>query len=281
MLYTFLMLGCFTMTSHGLLTPAFDTCSVTNQACEAHENLINAFPDISSIQECRELCKNTPRCDVYSYHGKENFPFAKFCMTYTKCLLLNDCKDCFTEAKPCFDVCDIPNDVSFVQNTVDVITNVADEPSCVIQCKMSLECKFYTYYTASDPQYPSMCILLSDIEDPIKPCLHCRTGFPDCKDITTDFCHFSVGDIDDITSYKATDTFASLRFPAEALFSSCVLTIVAIGGGGSSSGGGGGGGSGYIETASISPVSYKSINVNVGGGTEESKVATAAGETIV
>jgi len=283
MLYMMLVV-CFTMTSHGLLTSALETCSVTNRDCEVNENLIHAFPEIYSIQECRELCKNTSECEVISYHGQDSVPYKNFCMTYTQCSLLNDCEDCFTEAKPCFDVCDITNDGYFVHDTVDVITNVADEASCVTQCWMNPDCKFYTYYTASDQHYPRVCMLLSNIEGPMKPCLHCRTGFPDCKEITTDFCHFSVGDKKEKnTSYKATDTSASinLSFPPEALFSLCELTIVAIGGGGSPSRGGGGGGSGYIETASISPISQRSIEVNVGGGTEESRVDTAAGETIV
>jgi len=273
------------MTCHGLLPSSLDTCSVTNQACEGHDNLINAFPEIYSIQECRELCKNTARCNVYSYHGKDNFPFDNFCMTYTKCSLLHDCEDCFTEAKPCFDVCDIQTEGSFGHDTVAVITNVVDEPSCVIQCRMNQDCKFYTYYTASDPDYPSWCILLSDIKDPIKPCLHCRTGFPDCKVISPDFCHFSVGDNDKLTSYKATDTYENitLGFPAEALFSSCDLTIIAIGGGRShdSSYYRSGGGSGYIETASISPIANRPLLVNVGAVNEESRVDTAAGENIL
>jgi len=283
MLYMMLV-GCFTMTCHGLITSALETCSVTNRDCEVNENLIHAFPEIYSIQECRELCKNTSRCDVYSYHGQNNFPFTNFCMTYTQCSLLNDCEDCFTEAKPCFDVCDIQIEGSFAHDTVDVITNVADEVSCVTQCWMNPDCKFYTYYTASDQHYPRVCMLLSNIEGPMKPCLHCRTGFPDCKEISADICHFSVGDKNEkITSYKATDTSASinLTISAEALFSLCDMTIVAIGGGGSPGSNGGGGGSGYIETANISLFSNRTLLVNVGDGNEESRVDTAAGETIV
>jgi len=282
MFYTFvLLLVCFTMTSHGLLPPAFETCSVTNQACEALDNLIHAFPKIYSVQECRELCKNTPECEVYSYYGDASLPFKHYCMTLTNCFRLHVCEDCVTEIKPCFDVCDITKDGSFIQDAVDVISNIKHEHSCVIQCRMNPDCKFYTYYTALDHNYPRMCILQSDVEGPMKSCLHCRTGFPDCRVITTDFCHFSVGDNANITSYKATNRFASFSFPTEALFSSCDLTIVAIGGGGSDGKYGGGGGSGYIETASISPISHKSIEVHVGAGTKESRVDTAAGETIV
>jgi len=285
MLYTFgLVVACFTMTCHGLLPPAFETCSVINQACEARDNLINAFPKISSIQECRELCKNTSDCEVYSYYGDGSLPFKNYCMTFSNCFRLHDCEDCFTEIKPCFDVCEIINDGSFVQDTVDVITNLKHEHSCVIQCRMNPDCKFYTYYTASDHNYPSMCVLQSSIEGPMKPCLHCRTGFPDCRVITTDFCHFSVGDKNDkLTSYKAMNTskITTLIFPAEALFlfSLCELTITAIGGGGS--GYTGGGGSGYIETAIISSIRQRLIFIHVEARYEESRVDTAVGETIV
>jgi len=300
MLYTFMLVGCLTMTCHGLHPPGIETCSVTNQACEVRDNLIDAFPDIFSFQECRELCENTPECEVYSYHGQNSSTFKRFCMTFSKCSLLNYCEDCFTEFKPCFDVCDILHEGSFFQDTVDVITNIPDEPSCVTQCRMNQDCKFYTYYTASDADHPSWCMLLSDIKGPIKPCLHCRTGFPDCKNMTTNSCHFSVGDNKDLTSYKATDTDTrhTLVISAETLFISCDMTIVAIGGGGSPRRYGGGG-SGYIKTATISSISYgelhvyvgakdkdssvfhKPLLVNVGGGKEESRVLTAAGEDIV
>jgi len=278
MLYTFLLVACFTMTSHGLLPPAFETCSVTNQACEALDNLIHAFPKIYSVQECRELCKNTPECEVYSYFGDGSLPFKHYCMTFTNCFRLHDCKDCFTEIKPCFDVCDITTVGNFDHTAVALISDVKHEHSCLIQCRNNPDCKFYTYYTASDHNYPSMCILQSDVEDPMNWCSHCRTGFPDCRVTNTDFCHFSVGENElQMTSYKVTETSASLGFSAEALFS-CDLTIVAIGGGGSASRDGAGG-SGYVET--VSSLSFRRISVNVGAENEESIVVTAAGKTIV
>jgi len=252
---------------------------MTNQTCDVNNNLINAFPEIFSVQECRELCKNTPECEVISYHGQDSPTFTNVCMIFTRCALDHSyCKDCFTEAKLCFDVCNIESEGSFNQDTVDVINDVPDEPSCVTQCRMNMDCKFYTYYTTYS-EHPRMCLLLSDIEDPIKPCYNCRTGFPDCKNITTDFCHFSVGDSNDkLTSYKATKTFTKieLRVPSEALFSICDLKIVAIGSGGYPVDNGGG--SGYIETASVSPIANRPLFLYVGS---ESRVDNAAGKTIV
>jgi len=104
-----------------------------------------------------------------------------------------------------------------------------------------------------------------------------------------DSCYFTIGDIvDKHVAYLANQTSKEIivNFPTDALFS-CELTIVAIGGGGSAGRGHGiyddhgGGGSGYIETATISSLSDTPFVVHVGGGTEESRVDTAAGETIV
>merc|ERR1711962_664106 len=97
-----------------------------------------------------------------------------------------------------------------------------------------------------------------------------------------DSCYFTIGDIvDKHVAYLANQTSEEIivNFPTEALFS-CELTIVAIGGGGISSNSRGGG-SGYVETATISYLSDTHIVLHVGGGTEESRVVTAEGETIV
>merc|ERR1711962_832588 len=97
-----------------------------------------------------------------------------------------------------------------------------------------------------------------------------------------DSCYFTIGDIvDKHVAYLANQTSEEIivNFPTEALFS-CELTIVAIGGGGISRNSRGGG-SGYVETATISYLSDTHIVLHVGGGTEESRVVTAEGETIV
>jgi len=117
----------------------------------------------------------------------------------------------------------------------------------------------------------------------------CHGLLPPALETSEDSCYFTIDDINDKhVAYLARRTSKEMivNFPTEALFS-CELTIVAIGGGGSPGAGPGifddhgGGGSGYIESATISSISDTPFVVHVGNGTEESRVDTAAGETIV
>jgi len=117
----------------------------------------------------------------------------------------------------------------------------------------------------------------------------CHGLLPPALETSEDSCYFTIDDINDKhVAYLARRTSKEMivNFPTEALFS-CELTIVAIGGGGSAGAGPGifddhgGGGSGYIESATISSISDTPFVVHVGNGTEESRVDTAAGETIV
>ena len=61
-------------------------------ACVAHsENLLNYIGEISSVDECRQLCIDEKDCQYLTYYGASSFPIHK------ACYLLKNCDDrvCF------------------------------------------------------------------------------------------------------------------------------------------------------------------------------------------
>jgi len=258
-----------------LSNPTKETCFGDNQACVANENLIEAFPGVTTIEECKKLCTDNADCQVITHFGPENYPFRNMCMIFRNCSKQNSCKDCRTEAKTCFQNCNVKLDGPVTDN-LGILTNVAEESDCLLNCEKNPSCKFYTYYTARDSKNPKLCVLLRDIVGPVQPCYNCHTGFPACKNIHADACHFTVEDSDtSVKAYKFTNTSqaANVYFPAEFLFPSCQVTILAMGGGGDGYSMHGGGG-GCITTAALSSLSSKHLKVNVGAGGNESSVST-------
>jgi len=261
--------------SQTLSNPTKETCFGDNQACVANENLIEAYPGVTNIEECKKLCTDNAECQVITHFGPDNYPFRNMCMIFRNCSKQTTCKDCRTEAKTCFQNCNVKLDGPVTDN-LGIITNVAEESDCLLSCEKNPSCKFYTYYTARDRSNPKLCVLLSDIVGPVQPCYNCHTGFPACKNIHADACHFKVEDSEtSVKGYKFTNTseVANVYFPAELLFPSCQVTILAMGGGGEGYSIHGGGG-GCITTAVLLFLPSKHLRVNVGAGGKESSVST-------
>ena len=67
-------------------------------------------------------------------------------------------------------------------------------------------CTVYVFYFAEDNNYPLLCILLTEVLEPLQSCEHCSIGYPDCRNITAGVCTFSVGaDNTALTSYQFTE----------------------------------------------------------------------------
>ena len=122
--------------------------------------------------------------------------------------------------------------------------------------------------------------MLTEIHGPLQSCQHCRSGFPDCRNITGGICTFFVGDeVTALTSYKFTETGITTVNIVPLGDMDCELTVVAVGGGGIYSGWYGGGGSGYVASTSVMPSPLSQLVVRVGGPGELSSLETREGET--
>ena len=261
-----------------------DACRKENQACVAQDiNLLRSVAEVEDVQLCKQLCADAEGCNVISYFGPTSFPFRNYCMLFKSCQDLHSCSDCQTMLKGCFGSCSKDVAGAIVNNSLEVITDVKDEPECLGKCKTNTECKFYTYYHASDRNYPKLCILQNGMEQPIQKCDQCKTGVPDCRNNLA--CQFFVGDNPNpVTAYKFTElTPVEVVFPISALLANCKLSIVAVGGGANYTDQHdeeGGGGSGYVAAASVE-VQFSSYQVIVGNVQQPSKVKTSTGTTVI
>ena len=242
------------------------TCSMA-QACEVHQdNLVQDLEGVATVAECKQLCADSSECNMVSHFGGSSSPLPNHCLLLRSCPSLHDCLDCWTESKVCFGGCSQQFEGTVAENEVEAIIDAVDEPSCLASCELSAACSHYTFYTAADPDYPSLCLLLSGLRGPSAPCAHCRTGRPDCS---TPDCTFSVGtDAAMQTSFMFTES----TDVSVAALGDCEVTAVAVGGGGS--GNYAGGGSGFVASVTV-PVVSEQLYVLVGAAGEISEVHTA------
>jgi len=255
------------------------TCSVENKACEPHsDNVITTIAGISEVEECKQLCSDTIGCNIISHFGPDSSPFKNHCMLLRSCSKLDDCVDCRSKSKVCFESCNKKLAGIVEDNFLETIFDVGDESTCLLTCSATHECVYYTYYTSTDPHNPNLCILLKEILGPIETCEHCSTGMPGCRN-SPDVCQFSseTTGTDGLT-YHTFNASTSIRVQS-ALLADCEMNIVVVGGGGGTSASGGGG-SGYVIT-SVEPVTADTYMINVGAGQESTSIEFIDGRTIM
>ena len=83
-------------------------CQSNNTACDVHGNsLIESFPEVETILECRELCTDSPNsgCEFITYFGSTGFPLKNFCQLFRSCETTVNCNGCISEDRGCFGGC--------------------------------------------------------------------------------------------------------------------------------------------------------------------------------
>jgi len=251
------------------------SCQNNNTACDNHgDNLLESFPGVETLGECRELCSDNSGCEFFTYFGTSAFPLKNFCQLFRSCETTLDCTGCVTEARGCFGGCSNNVVGAIEDNYVDYITNLSSESECINECKKQSSCNFYTYYLEDDPN-SGACILLSSIIEPLERCQTCVTGPVECDNF--DDCGFFYNGKQE-NHMMFTEPGTEFELTTKGLsISTCKLRVLAVGGGGE--GDGGGAGSGYIkyitQTLNSSP---KLIKLIVGGEGQASNV-TIGGST--
>ena len=169
-----LMFGC-TLALVLASTPALaNNCSVEGQACGiGQDNLLTSYAGVESLQECGALCSDNLDCEFITHFGPESFPFKKYCMLFSECGNLTDCEDCATAEEICFQpICGINQEGPLEENVLEIIPGVEDELSCKAHCRNEPDCEAYTYHDNSDLVLPGICIMLTEIRDPLQSCQH-------------------------------------------------------------------------------------------------------------
>merc|ERR550539_1524843 len=162
-----------------------DPCWVEGETCDiGPENLLSSLSGVPDVATCRQLCDDNNDCRFFSHFGAESFPFQELCLLLSSCDSRHPCEDCRTEDISCFTPCGAPLEGRILDdNLVDIITGVPTEIDCKSNSSANPGCNVYTYHNTEDVNFPSICFLLSELLEPLQPCQHCSTGFPDCSNI--------------------------------------------------------------------------------------------------
>merc|ERR1719402_1935638 len=148
-----------------------DSCMVEGEACLVEgDTMLATIPGIPDVATCRQHCQ-----------------------VFRSCRGRHGCRDCRTEARACYNTCAADLQGAIGENDLEVITGVTAEVDCKLHCSANPACGVYTYFDTSHPHYPGLCFLLTEVLEPIEPCEHCRTGFPDCGAASGDGCSFTTG----------------------------------------------------------------------------------------
>jgi len=252
-------------------------CTLENQMCEMHENVITIVTGVSSIAECKVICDEEATCQYLTYYKEESPSLSEACVLYTSCDVLRDCKGCITASVACQQLtglCSQPLESHIGNNLLEFVSDLPEEEDCHAACFTEKLCSFYRFHASTDPVFPGACFLLTHLLAPVLPCQHCRTGLSDCSD--TNGCFFLLDDTtvaNTTTSLLVTDTFSPTAVQPVAL-GTCSLNIVAIGGGGGSSNSGAGGGSGHVLATTHNISGHDQLTVTVGAGGQKSSVTS-------
>lgn len=258
-----------------------DSCMVEGEACLAEgDTMLATIPGIPEVATCRQLCQDTERCQFLSHFGPESFPLREHCLLFSSCSSLHRCQDCRTEDRNCYSTCGADVQVAIGENDLEVITGVITEVDCKLNCSANPNCSVYTYFDISHPHYPTLCFLLSEVLEPVEPCEHCRTGFPECGTSSAGSCSFTVGADPAPKQSQIFNTAGTTNVTVSPLAAlvGCKLAVVAVGGGGAGSSGGGG--SGHVASRTVGVTTVQLV-VWVGGAGEKSTLNTGEGEEVV
>ena len=181
-----------------------------------------------------------------------------------------------------------------------MVPDVDNEGYCRLKCKNTSDCLYFTYFDANNSLFPSVCLLLKELNGPFKTCTNCSTAPVECSSKQLSVCGLLKEDKNG-NQVERKQLFTSTARVRQVKVGHCRpadLTIVAIGGGGGEGGGldtcgnyqcegspnaecfQGGSGSGYISSTEV-PAIFPSLFVQVGSQGKSSFVQGEDGTLLV
>ena len=125
-----------------------NTCVAYEKSCTIEtSNLVGFYTNIRHVDECELLCAKEFQCKFASYFGPDSYPATNSCVLLKFCPNLDDCNNCYTHEKDCYNNCDAPiqGDLSG-NNILDVRPGITDTITCKELCDFSESCMVYTYF---------------------------------------------------------------------------------------------------------------------------------------
>ena len=119
-------------------------CSVDDQTCEMHGNVVMIVPNIDTMVECRLICQDEAACRYFTHFGTDSYPFFETCILYSSCSDMQDCVDCTTEDGVCMP-CSSAVENQLSDNLVHYLPDMEQESDCRSAFTPEIGCSYYTY----------------------------------------------------------------------------------------------------------------------------------------
>ena len=139
---------------------------------------LEAIPQVNSVQECFDLCLKNDECDGYTWYG--NFQkFENFCFLFSELGVEYDCQNCISGKAKDTDGCFCGQKSGECTATGENFIKTSPSESelgCVLQCYLTQDCQYYTWYSSESNLVKNVCFLFSKCEE-VQPCdAGCNTG---------------------------------------------------------------------------------------------------------
>ena len=113
-----------------------DTCWAEGQTCDiGPDNFLSAQAGVETLLDCQEICIEDQSCEFITYFSAESFPLKNYCMLFSDCTTLSQCKDCTTGVELCFEQCGQKLEGVLAENVLEIIPGVDDELDCKAICR--------------------------------------------------------------------------------------------------------------------------------------------------
>ena len=263
----FLLTICFLLEILNLSSASQIGCVIESTACQAHrDNNLGLYPDIQTIEECRQLCNDNRDCQFLTYYGEDSFPLLQVCELFNDCSEKKSCQNCVTESRGCYTCSDQYTGVLSGDNLLGIYPDIYTELLCRAMCREIEGCYFYTFFTETLECYP-----LSHLIEPTRECEDCVTGPSYCSDDGPDLNCSLVFNGESSTALKLTDTSDAFNVSLVSNGNTCLSHFFLVGGGGSAPVFGGAG-SGYLNYITRGYSEDIIAKIQVGGDGQTTRV---------
>ena len=103
-------------------------CKENSTCAIQDDNLIDSIAKVYTIEECKNICEEVDACQYITYFGSTSFPFVDYCMIFSECPMTNECQDCISESRVCFETCSDSFESTLTDNAISILPNTEDEP---------------------------------------------------------------------------------------------------------------------------------------------------------
>jgi len=126
-------------------------CTIRGECDSQEDNMIEAFPQVASVEDCHDLCRDVTECSHYTYFSESHL--SQLCLLFSSCEnLYEGCEDCLTGAREC-TICSFENTIngecfeekceegweSFENNCYRLLDNSGSHYRDINQCKQECE----------------------------------------------------------------------------------------------------------------------------------------------